>query len=126
MQAKRDASRWLSAWVCACLLSSACVFEFEERKQREHGTVGAEMFRVVCMNLASQAFPNDLTGERFTDRCDGKNDAAFTEVKPEGELEQRALTRFNALMAHAMAIARSGVLSASFVRPSNIPISIAW
>jgi hypothetical protein len=87
------------ALLCTGLCFTSCVFEFEERAQRPHGSVGAEMFRVVCMNLAAQSFPNDLTGERFTARCEGLDATPFTEVTPKGELEQRALLRFNALLA---------------------------
>jgi hypothetical protein len=93
------ASRALGALLSLGACLAGCAFEFEERAQRPHDTVGAEMFRVVCMNLAAQAFPQDLTGERFTSRCEGKQAAAFTEVTPTGDVQQRALLRFNALLA---------------------------
>jgi hypothetical protein len=85
------------AWVLCCL-SSGCVFEFEESEPRKHGSAGAEVFRVVCMRLAAQAFPQDLTGHKFESRCAGSEQSAFTEATPEGEPRVHALDRFNLLV----------------------------
>jgi len=96
---KKRASR-LAGWsVCSVLILSGCVFEFSETTHREHGSVGAEVFRVVCMNLASQAYPNDLTGSKFTGRCEGTDKTPLTVTTPSGDLEKHALARYNAFVA---------------------------
>lgn len=85
-------------WLLTLLVVSGCAFEFSERETRPHGEVGAEVFRLVCMNLAAQAFPNDLTGERFSGRCDGKVRGDETDPTPQGDDAQRAYLRYRALV----------------------------
>lgn len=77
---------------------SACAQELEPTPIRPHGQVGAEIFRVVCMNLAAQAFPNDLTGERFSARCDGAAALQADDPAPEGARAERAYVRHQALL----------------------------
>ncbi len=108
-------SRCASALFCVLALSSACAYEFEDLERRPHGTVGAEVFRVVCMNLAAQAFPNDLSGELFSAECDGGspgNDevakAKSTELPaPEDAREKRAYLRQRALIAQRPRLVRA-------------------
>ncbi len=73
----------LTLWVALALLYG-CAYEFEDFSPRPHGSVGSEVFRIVCMNLAAQAFPNDLTGERFSAECDGQ-DAERRDAGPEAQ-----------------------------------------
>jgi len=84
--------------IAVAAMASSCVFEFKEATPRPHGSVGAEVYRTVCMGLAAQAYPNDLTGEKFEARCAGTDATPFTEKAPQGETAVRALARYNALL----------------------------
>lgn len=81
-----------------CLLASGCVFEFSDTEPRVHGSTGSEVFRVVCMRLAAQAFPQDLTGQKFESRCAGEDASPFTEATPEGDERLHSLDRYNLLV----------------------------
>ncbi len=87
------------ACLLSCALTAGCLFEFSELPARPHGSVGAEVFRVLCMNLAAQSFPNDLTGAGFSAGCDGKEASGEAPSAPAGEDEQRAYARYQALVA---------------------------
>jgi len=99
MQSSGRAACWVGALACAFVIAAGCGADLSRGDQRPIGTIGAEVFRLVCMNLAAQAFPNDMTGERFTSRCEGKDNTAFTELTPTKEEEKYSLARFNVLLA---------------------------
>ncbi|HEY6882242.1 MAG TPA: hypothetical protein VI299_29630 [Polyangiales bacterium] len=78
---------------------ASCAPAFTPVPQRTHGSVGAEVFRVLCLNLAAQSFPNDLTGARFSASCDGKDTDDELDTTPEDAQGQRAYARYRALRA---------------------------
>ncbi len=85
-------------WAWLGLAVSGCVFEFSETKPREHGSTGSEVFRTVCMGLAAQAYPNDLTGQKFEARCAGTDTSTFAEIAPASDTAQRSFARLNVLL----------------------------
>src|SRR5690606_2213289 len=91
--------RRLSGPLAVAFAIAGCDVEFEDRAPRPRGEVGAEVFRVLCMNLAAQAFPNDLTGEIFSASCSGLADDPELDAMPEAEAQQRAYLRYRALLS---------------------------
>lgn len=93
-------SCWWVRVVCALSLvgTAGCVYEFAEVEPRQKGSVGAELYRVVCKRLAAQAFPNDLTGERFEAPCASGDATSVAAIANGVEHDARNLPRLQALL----------------------------
>jgi len=78
-----------------------CEFEWSDPPpQREIGSAGVEVFRLTCMNLASQAYPDDLTGVKFAPLCQGTAGAERAVIDPSMLSSPRAKARLDALLAN--------------------------
>ncbi|HEY6881063.1 MAG TPA: hypothetical protein VI299_23720, partial [Polyangiales bacterium] len=90
---------------------------------RAHSEVGDEVFRLVCMNLAAQAYPNDLTGVRFGRVCDGEAPLDGDELpERDGAKEERAYARYQALVARREELvpALDVALNTEYYRPDQL------
>ncbi|HEY6878280.1 MAG TPA: hypothetical protein VI299_09675, partial [Polyangiales bacterium] len=84
--------------------------------------MGSEVFRLVCMNLSAQAFPNDLTGQQFAGACDGTSAPVQPDTPPTEEDEARAYTRQQALLGkrQQLVLALNAALGSEFYRPDEL------
>lgn len=82
------------------VLSSACISELPEleRTQSERGTLGEEVYKVVCRRVAGTEMPADLDGRRSEALCLGDADMANAAMQALPETPENA--RMRALAAH--------------------------
>src|SRR5262245_10618584 len=69
------------------ILTPACADEFDtSRNPPKRGTVGEEMFGVICDRVGAQALREDLTGGSFRDICHRPNGGDFADKVDTGKL----------------------------------------
>ncbi len=70
----------LTALVGVAVLGPACAQDLDTRRlQLTRGSVGEEIYGVVCDRIGAQALREDLTGDSFRAVCHRPNDGAFND-----------------------------------------------
>src|SRR5258708_7708768 len=73
--------------VAALTLGAACSNDFDtSRTVPVRGTLGAELFGVVCDRVGAQSLHEDLTGASFRDICHKRADGTFADKVDESAL----------------------------------------
>jgi hypothetical protein len=69
--------RWIGILLTATLAAGGCGPKLDTtRAAPERGTLGAEIYEVLCERMASEAMPNDVTGRQTRALCEGRADPA--------------------------------------------------
>lgn len=77
----------LSCIVLACAVSAGCAGEFEtSRATPKRGTLGREMYTVLCDRVGAQALREDVTGASFHAVCHADGEGAFADTVDVGKL----------------------------------------
>jgi len=66
----RSVSRWLLSSLGVCAVTSACASDFDTSRQiPARGSVGRELYSLVCDRVGAQALREDVTGFSFRNLC---------------------------------------------------------